>query len=505
MGNQYLLGIDIGTQGTKTSLVSVTGKILADAFLPSNLIRPGKGMVEQDPGDIYRSVINTIKEVMVVSGAKPAEVLAIGIDGQMAGILGIDKYWNAVTPYDSWLDTRCEKYMAAMKEMAEDRIISVTGCPVTYAHGPKILWWKNERYLDYKRIEKFLMPSAYVVGKLVGLSARDAFIDYTHLHFSGFGDIASCSWSQELLDSFAVNRDKMPEIVEPWKVIGGLSKEAAESCGLISGIPVVAGCGDAAATSLGAGITRPGMVFDVAGTASVLSCCVDSYRPDVATKTLIFSRSVIPGLWNPLAYINGGGLCLKWFKDNLTGERDSLTYSELDKATEGIAPGSDELIFLPHFSGRVCPNNPNIRGGWLGLSWTHTRGHMYKAILESIAYEYNFYLKTARNLMGDLAFTEVITIGGGAKSRQFNQIKADVLGIKYRTKTVSDTATLGAAIVAGYGVEVFNSLESAASLFGSIADEILPEIQKHCQYSKFTRIYEEVIQVLQPSFRSLLN
>lgn len=500
--NQYLLGIDIGTQGTKTSLISFDGRIVADAFEASNLIRPGKGMVQQDPDEIYASVLRTIAEVMEKSHAVPFDVAAIGIDGQMAGIMGIDKDWKPATYYDSWLDTRCEKYIAHMKKAAEDDIIRITGCPVTYAHGPKVLWWKNEHPEVYKTVDKFVMPSTYVSGKLVGLRAEDAYIDYTHLHFSGFGDAASCAWSGELLKLFGVDGSKMPDIVEPWKVIGGLSQEAARACRLISGIPVIAGCGDAAATSLGAGIVKTGQVFDVAGTASVFSCCVDRFEPDVKSKTLIFPRSVIPGLWTPLAYINGGGLCLKWFRDQFAGA--AASYRDLDKATEGIAPGSEDLIFLPHFSGRVCPNNPNIRGGWLGLSWTHTKDHLYKSIMESIAYEYSYYLKTAKELMGDFAFSEVITIGGGAKSKQFNTIKADVLGIRYSTKTISDTATLGAAFVAGYGVKAYANLTEPAALLGSIADVIEPDMEKHRQYQKFARVYEGVFHALEPTFRLLL-
>lgn len=505
MSDNYLLGIDIGTQGTKTSLVSVEGQVIADAFESSNLIRPGKGMVQQDPDEIFASVINTIREVMMKSGVKPSEVISIGIDGQMAGIMGIDKDWNAATYYDSWLDTRCEKYIAKMKAEAEEKVISITGCPVTYAHGPKILWWKHEHPGTYKKIDKFVLPSAYVAGRLAAIKAENAYIDYSHLHFSGFGDVERNRWSQELLEIFHVERNKMPQIVEPWKIIGGLSEEAAKACNLISGIPIVAGCGDSAATSLGAGINKKGLVFDVAGTASVFSCCVDKYSPDVKNKTLIFPRSIIPGLWTPLAYINGGGLCLKWFRDNLTDKGTNVSYRDLDKATEKIPPGSEDLIFSPHFSGRVCPNNPHIRGSWLGLTWIHTRDHMYRAVMESIAYEYNYYLKVAKELIKDATFTDVITIGGGAKSHQFNAIKADVLGIKYSTKTINDTATIGSVIVAGYGVKAFTSLEEASGKFGVIASEVEPELENHKAYNKFSHVYEKTLEALGSIYQLLLD
>lgn len=273
MAGKYLIGIDIGTQGTKTTLFSVEGRRIADAFEQSNLIKPSPGVVEQDPGEIYGSVLNTIKEVMLKSGAAPGDVLGIGMDGQMAGILGIDDEWNAVTPYDSWLDTRCEKYIRMIKDEAEDLVVSITGCPVTYAHGPKILWWKHERPETYKKISKFVIPTAYVAGRLTGLKASQAYIDNTHLHFSGFGDVSGNCWSEELLDLFDVEKDKLPDITEPTKVVR-LTAEAASQCGLIKGIP--------------------------------------------------------------MAYINGGGLCIRWFRENLTGRDKPMSYRELDEEAAGL-------------------------------------------------------------------------------------------------------------------------------------------------------------------------
>lgn len=503
MPQKYLIGVDIGTQGTKTALVSIEGKTIATAFEASKLISPSKGIVQQEADDIYFSVTNTIAEVITISGVNSSDVLGIGIDAQMAGIMGIDKDWNAVTYYDSWLDTRCEKYIEQIKAAAEERVVGITGCAVTYAHGPKILWWKNERSDVYKNIAKFVLPSTYVVGRLAGLKAESAYIDYTHLHFSGFGDVENLKWSDELLNLFKVEKSKMPDIVEPWKVIGGLTEDAAEKCKLLSGTPIVAGCGDSAATLLGSGITKSGLLFDVAGTASIFSCCVDKYMPDIATKTLLYARSVIPGLWTPLAYINGGGMCLKWFRDNLTGSDSSVSYDSLNAEAENVLPGSEGLLFLPHFSGRVCPNNPNVRGSWLGLSWVHTRAHMYRSIMEGIAYEYNYYLKVIKGLLSDAEFSQVYVIGGGAKSKLFNSIKADVLGIKYSTLNVSDTAILGSAVIAGYGVKAFNNIQETVDRFVKVGGQVEPNIERNAAYKKFTEPYEKVFEALGPTFKAI--
>lgn len=502
MSSKYLIGIDIGTQGTKTAIYNIEGKLIADAFEESKLLSPSSGVVEQDADEIYNSVTRTTAEVMAKSGIAPSDVLGIGLDGQMAGILGIDKQWNAVTYYDSWLDTRCEKYIQLIKNTAEERVVQITGCQVTYAHGPKILWWKNERPETYKKIEKFVLPHVYAVGKLTGLKSENAYIDYTCLHFSGFGDVKNLCWSQELLDLFGVESSKMPNIVNPWDVMGTLTAEAATLCGLVEGLPVVAGCGDQAATSLAAGVTRKGIIFDVAGTASVFSCSVDEYKPDTLNNTLLFARSIVPELWIPLAYINGGGLCLKWFRDNLSS---GISYKQLDQQAAEIAPGSEGLIFSPHFSGRVCPNNPNVRGSWIGLNWVHTRNHLYRSIMESIAYEYNYYLKTLKSLISDIKFSQVYSIGGGSKSKLFNQIKSDVLGVNYVTLNITDTAPLGSAVVAGYGVKVYDDFSKTIDAMVSFGELIQSNNQLHEQYQIPSMAYEAVFKQLAPIYQAIVK
>jgi len=288
---RYLIGVDIGTQGTKTNLYDEAGLVLGSSFEPSNLISPKAGEVYQQADEIFSSVINTIKDAVAKSGVNPSNIAALGMDSQMAGIMGIGGDFEAVTYYDSWLDTKCGKYIGEMKRLANRRSVELNGAPVTYTHGPKILWWKHEEPDAYRRIEKFVLPHVYVGGKLCGLTAQQAVIDHTCIHFSGFADNYNKVWSDELVETFDVQKDKLPEIVEPWRIVGYLKKEYADACGLVAGLPVTAGCGDSAATCLGAGIVKPGQVFDVAGTASILSCCVDTYQPDTKHEALTAAGS----------------------------------------------------------------------------------------------------------------------------------------------------------------------------------------------------------------------
>ena len=178
----------------------------------------------------------------------------------------------------------------------------------------------------------------YAAGKLCGLKAENAWIDYTHLHFSGFADSQKKQWEEGLLAEFGIEKGKMPEIVSPWKVVGTLTEQAAKACGLTPQTRVVAGCGDSAASALGAGIVEKDMIYDVAGTASVFSCSTDRFTPDMESKTLLFSRSVIDGLYTPLAYIGGGGLCLKWFL-----EQNGKDYEYWNEQAERLEAGCPDI------------------------------------------------------------------------------------------------------------------------------------------------------------------
>lgn len=503
---RYFASADIGTQGTKAAVVDRNGEIVSTAFRPSRLIRGSGGSVEQDPDDILLATTEAIAEAVARSGVPAERIVSLGMDGQMAGILGIDRHWRPVMPYDSWLDTRCASVMPDLKAWGEERIISITGCPVTYAHGPKMLWWKRERPEIYRQIAKFLVPAAFVAGKLAGLTADRAFIDYTYLHFTGFADTREGRWSPDLIRAFGMDEGKLPAIVRPWDIIGRIQPEYAQSTGLAPGTPIVAGCGDTAACALGAGLTQPGNLLDVAGTASVLACCVADFCPDTADKTLLYARSVLPDLYTPLAYISGGGECMTWFR-RLIGGRfpEGLSYDELNREASRIGPGSDGLLFIPHFGGRVCPNDTRLRGGWIGLHWGHGEAAMYRSILESVAYEYAGYLGILEKLTGPIAYSQVHAVGGGASSPLFNRIKADVLGIPYRPLRNRDTALTAGALIAGYAAGEVSDLGRSAAVQAeaSMGEEIKPEERGRERYAGFVESYGKAVSGLSALYRSL--
>jgi xylulokinase len=436
-----------------------------------------------------------IKELAEKSGVRTGNIAAIGIDSQMAGIMGIEKNGEAAAYYDSWLDTRCKKYLTPMKEQAGTRVTEITGGPVSCTHGPKILWWKNEQPEIWKKTAKFVLPHGYVTGKICGLSADKAVFDYTHCHFSGFADNLRKEWSDELLSMFGVPKDKMARICSPFEIIGKTTAEFGALSGLTAGIPVAAGAGDTAASSFGAGLLEKDSLLDCAGTASVLCGMTDSFVPDLKNETMTMMRSPEEGIWFPLAYINGGGLCIRWFRDTFTGT-PRLSYAELEEEAEKIAAGSEGISFIPHFAGRVLPADPKLKGSFSGLDLRHTRAHLFRAVLEGIAYEYAFYLSVLKELYPENRFRRLASIGGGSVSKFFLSIKADVMGLDAASFRVGDTALVGSAVIAGTGAGLFSDPRAAVKKTIREDQVIAFNPERHEQYKPAAVRYLKVLKAM---------
>lgn len=497
MVNKYLIGVDLGTSGTKAALYHIDGKRIAESSLEVPLYYPKPGVVEQNNDDFYLTAAQTVKTCLEQSRIDPRDVAAIAFDSQMAGVGSVDENYRPATRFDSWLDMRCQPYIEWMKKEAGEKVTDVSGCPPTCDHGPKMLWWKNECPDDYKRVVKFLMPSAYVAGRMAELKGDQAFIDYTFIHFSAFSDARKGCWSRELCDTFNLDMSKLPRIVEPWTVIGEVKEKSAREFGLAPGTIIAAGAGDTAANALGAGINKAGMIFDVAGTAAVLAGCTDKYVADTRHQALLTMRSVIPGLWNPLAYIGGGGIGLRWFNDQFynvfrgkSRVGKNRLYSKMIKEAETISPGADGLFFSPHLGGRICPSSPDMRGAWIGFSWGHTQAHFFRAILESVAFEYAYYLQILKEMLPDLQLVEARAIGGGARSTSWNQIKADVLNVPYQRLRRNEFGTWGAAMIAGKAVGLIDDLaEYSGRTAIAKGNPILPNVENHKIYAPMVERY----------------
>ncbi len=494
-----LVGVDIGTQGTKAAIFDEDGTCLAMSFHPSKLHRPAPGVVEEDPEDQFAAVCRTVRACVRKCGAAPSSVAGLAIDGQMAGIIGIGADGLHLTPYDSWLDTRCAPYIRKMEEKAGDEIVEKAGAPPSFNHGPKMLWWMHEHPATFNAVHSFVQPGGYAAMRLCGLDGASGFIDSTYLHFSGFANNPKGVWDSELCRKFKLDPEKLPSIVEPQSVVGELSSAAAGKCGLKRGTPVVAGCGDTAASFLACGATAEGISIDVAGTASVFATTTTAFQPDRNHRMLGCGRSATPGLWHPYAYINGGGLNLEWMLNELLNlgqrkGRNRITFSQLDALATQVVPSASDPLFLPHLGGRVCPSEPNQRGAWIGLSWEHGIGHLYRAALEGVALEYGVYRNVLREMFPALRLKELRITGGGENSAVWNQIKADALQTPVRRVSRPEGAPLGAALLAGFGVGLFQSLPAAAKRWISLGEAVRPDRALAAHYQHRQSEYERLLR-----------
>jgi xylulokinase len=492
------VGCDLGTMGTKAAVVDEDGAILGEAFEELELRYPAPGQVEQDLAEIEASAHRTIRRALHAA-RRASDVAGVAFSGQMSGIGTIDEHFRPATYFDSWLDTRCEPYIIAMGEHA-DRVTELSGCPPTYSHGPKIMWWHRERPDEFARVRRFIVPGAFVAGRLCGLSADDAFIDRTYIHFSNLSDTARSDWSDELLEAFEIDARVLPRIVEPTDVIGTVTAEAAERSGLPVGTPVAAGAGDQAAASLGAGVVEPGQAFDSAGTASVFAMCVPEFSPDIRAKTLLASHSVVAGVYITLAFINGGGLALRWFRDQVATElaQDPRAYEKLDALAAEVGPGAGGLLWYPHVQGCVLPPQPHARGAWVGLTSAHRYGHLFRAILEGIAYEYALWAQLAP---GEL--TEARVLGGGARSMLWNSIKADVLGIDWVRTKRQECGVLGDALIAAAAAGQVSDVAATAKSWQETADSVRPNRERRERYTPLLAAYGHLRTQLAPVFERL--
>ena len=493
MQAERLVGVDIGTQGTKAALFDREGRCLAEAFEASELHKPAPGVVEEDPERQLASVEHTIRKCVESSGTPAGSVAAIAIDGQMAGIIGIGADGRAVTPYDSWLDARCAPYIEVMEKEAGEEVMRRTGGPPSINHGPKILWWQRERPEVFRTIRSFVQPGGYAAMRLCGLKASDAFIDPSYLHFSGFADNPQRRWDPGLCRQFRLDPALLPRIVAAETKIGGLAADTASACGLTAGTPVLAGCGDTAASFLSCGATREGICVDVAGTASVLAFTTTAMKPDFEHRTLACGQSATPGLWHPYAYINGGGMNMEWFRKDLTG---AASFDELERLAEVLPAREDDPLFIPHLGGRVNPSQPALRGAWLGLAWSHGRAHLYRAVLEAVALEYGVYLDILRKLYPGFLSAEVRVTGGGGRSALWNRIKADTLGLPVAPVARTEGAPLGAALLAGFGSGLFASLDQAAKSWVLPGEAVLPETGRQELVGRRMRQYTAALETL---------
>lgn len=497
MKQLYLLGIDIGTSACKAALFDRKGQVLAAANGEYPVYYPEEGWAEQNPEEWWSAVCEAVRQVIRKAGIQPEEIAGVGIDGQSWSAIAIDKGGKVLTNTPIWMDTRAQSICDRLnEEIGEDEIFRIAGNSLQPSYTTaKILWYKENLPEVYSKIYKILQSNSYIAFKLTGQISQDLSQGYG-LHCF---DMRTGQWDEEMCRKMGIPRDFLPEIVPSDRIIGTVTKKAAEESGLAEGTPVAAGGLDAACGTLGAGVIHSGETQEQGGQAGGMSICIEKYQ---AAPRLILGFHVIPGKWLLQGGTTGGGGVMRWFErefadyERLMREQTGISsFDQLNEIAEKVKPGCDGLVFLPYMAGERSPIwNPYAKGVFYGLDFSKTKGHMVRACMEGVAFSLRHNLETAEEAG---AKAEILrAMGGSANSLLWTQIKSDVTG-KTMAVPASDTATtLGAALLAGVGTGFYKDYEEAVAETVKVTRKHQPDPEKKAVYDKNYETYLELYRSL---------
>ena len=498
-----IIGVDVGTSGTKAVAMDAKGTLLASALVEYPLLTPKPGWAEQDPASWKSASLAALKQLAASPKVKAGDVKGIGLTGQMHGSVFLDADNNVLRNALLWCDNRtvaqCE-YIT--KKIGEKKLIEMVCNPaLTGFTAPKILWLRDNEPKTYDKLRKVLLPKDYIRLVLTGEFATDVADASGTLLF----DVKNRTWHKKLMSTLGIDSSFMPPSFEGPEVTGRLSKDVAALTGLPAGIPVVAGGGDQAAGGVGNGIVRKGVISSTVGTSGVVFAFADKISLDPKGRVHTFCHSV-PGKWHTMGVVLSAGGSLRWFRDALCASEKAVAaetgcdpYEYITAAAEGIAPGSEGLTFLPYLSGERTPHkDPYAKGAFVGLSLKHTRAHMARAVLEGVAFAMRDSLEIMREM--GVSITQVRASGGGAKSKMWRQLQADVNKAPLVTTNIDEGPAYGAALLATVATGLYKSVEEACDNIIRVVDTCPPAKKNAAAYDAWFALYQDTYKALAPGF-----
>lgn len=499
---QYLLGIDIGTSACKIAVFDKEGQVLASGSTDYPVYYPKIGWAEQNPEEWWAAICEVIPTVLAEGNIAAEDIAGIGIDGQSWSAIAIDKGGNVLSNTPIWMDTRakdiCEELNA---KIGAERIFALAGNSLQPSYATaKIIWYQRNFPEVYEKIDKILQSNSYIAYKLTGVISQDVSQSYGFHCFN----MQTGTWDDDMCKELGIPREILPDIYPCHQVIGTVTGKAALESGLAVGTPVVAGGLDAACGTLGVGVIHSGETQEQGGQAGGMSICTDTYKAD---PRLILSFHVVPNCWLLQGGTTGGGGVMRWFEREFADfEREEgkrlgkSSLGLLNEIAEKVEAGSDGVVFLPYMSGERSPIwDSDAKGVFYGLDFSKTKGHFVRAAMEGVAFSLKHNLEVAKEAGAEVSVLRAM--GGSANSLLWTQIKSDVTG-KPIVVPSSDTATtLGAAILAGVGVGVYESFEEAVALTVENKRTHEPNMNNAEVYEKNYRIYLELYNQLKETMK----
>jgi xylulokinase len=469
-----LVGLDVGTTGVKALAISPAGDVLARAEESYELSTPRPGWAEQDPEDWWRAA----ERALATLGGRPT---AIGLSGQMHGLVVLDDEERVLRPAILWNDQRTGAECTDIEErVGLARLIELTGNrALTGFTAPKLLWLRRHEPDTYARIAHVLLPKDYVRLRLTGERAIDVADASGTLLF----DVAGRRWSSEMLDALELDATWLPRALESPEISGTTA----------AGVPVAAGAGDQAAAALGVGVDRPGPVSVVLGTSGVVFAALPAFAADREARVHSFCHAV-PGGWHAMGVMLSAAGSLRWLRDSVASGRE---YGELISAAEKWPAGTEGLTFLPYLTGERTPHaDPDARAAFTGLSVRHDLGALVRAVLEGVAYGLRDSLELLRELGVDPEEGHVS--GGGARSEHWLRILASVLGLPIRRTATDEGSAFGAALLGGVAAGVFRDVHEAVASCVRLVDAVDPDPEWSAAYERGYRRFELLYPALRP-------
>ena len=493
----YFLGIDSSTTATKALLIDEAGRVVGVASSEYSFDAPQPLWSEQEPALWWSATVDSIRQLLHDTSVDATAVRAIGLTGQMHGLVLLDKAGDVLRPSILWNDQRTAQQCDDIRaRVGVERLIKITGNDaLTGFTAPKILWVRDHEPDVYRRVRHVLLPKDYVRYRLTDDFATDKAGAAGTLLL----DLRARNWSDEVLDALEIPRAWLPPTHEGTETTGVLSEEAAAATGLPAGIPVVGGGGDQAAGAVGVGAVEPGIVSLVLGTSGVVFASVGEPFIAPGGRAHAFCHAA-PGLWHLMGVMLSAAGSLRWYRDTLA---PGVDFDELLAPAAEVAPGSDGLLFLPYLTGERTPHpDPLARGAFVGLTVRHAQPHLTRAVLEGVA----FGLRDSFELIREAGLTEIKQIrvaGGGARSPLWRQILADVLNHELVTVNTEQGAAYGAALLAGVGLGAWSDVASACGAVIEVTGSTSPNGEAVAAYERRYPLYRGLYGSLRETFEGL--
>lgn len=502
----YLVGIDVGTSATKTVLFDEAGNIMASASEEYPLYQPHNGWAEQKPEDWREAVLGTLGRVMTASKVKPEEVKSIGLSGQMHGLVMLDEAGNPLRPSIIWCDQRTgEEVEDMLKIMPREQWIKITANPpLTGWTAAKILWVRKHEPEIYEKCRHILLPKDYIRYVLTGVFATEV-SDASGMQLL---DVPGRCWSEEVLEKLDIPPKWLGTMYESCQVTGYLLPDIAKKVGLTEKTSVVGGAGDNAAAAVGTGVVKDKTAFTTIGTSGVVFAHSSQVTIDPEGRVHTCCCAV-PGAWHVMGVTQGAGLSLKWMKDQFCqdyvaqAEKEGAdVYDLINRDVEKIPAGSDRLIYLPYLMGERTPHlDPDCRGVFFGLSAIHTKAHLLRGVMEGVSYS----LCDCNDILQEMGVKveTMMACGGGGKSPVWRQMLADLYQCPVQTVQQSEGPALGAAILAGVGSGIYESVEKACEVLITPEKTCEPVKEEAEIYEKYHQLYKKLYVSLKSDFKEL--